>query len=146
MQLIDFEHAVDRYGSDLSRWPTDIQSPARALVADNDAARALLEDAALLDSALDAYEVDPPSAALDARLLALAPKAARPAAQSANWKRWFDLRGLSIAGASFACAVFGLVVGYQSVEWLQTEDVQADAFLTASAYNPDVSLWTGEDG
>lgn len=50
----EFEHLLDRHGADSSAWPAAAQRPAAALLAASATARANLEDARLLDSALDA--------------------------------------------------------------------------------------------
>lgn len=50
----EFEHLLDRHGADPSAWPAAAQRPAAALLAASATARANLEDARLLDVALDA--------------------------------------------------------------------------------------------
>jgi hypothetical protein len=94
-----FLHLLEAYGGDFRRWPAETRALAAAYAAqDADAASALAE-ARALDRALDAARHGAePSAALAARILAQAPRAAA-----------FDRRALF---ALAACAVFGVVIGY----------------------------------
>jgi len=63
MTYNQFEQALDRFGSDLDRWPPAMRAEAEALMAGNTRARQMLSEAARLDTLL-ADTVRP--AALDA--------------------------------------------------------------------------------
>ncbi len=142
-----FENALDLYGSDLSIWPESMAEDAQDLLTQSEKARQTLEDAVLLDTTLDAYTVEEPSAAFEARLLDLAPKAhtASEAGAGNALKSWFSLRWASAAAASLACAAFGFAVGLQSVDSIQTRK-DAEAFMTASISTYTDEFWTGEEG
>lgn len=73
-----FEEIIAAYGADPARWPDDERADAEALLASSDNARAILEDAARLDAALN--EARPPhaSSALMGRVLDSAKEANRP--------------------------------------------------------------------
>ena len=144
MTLNEFETCLDLYGSKPALWPAEKSKAAQALLATSSNARLLLADAAMLDNALSEYTVEEPDAAFEASLLDLAPKPAKQTSRRFRLSDIFNLRVLTMAGASFACATFGLVIGYQSVASLQTE-ADADAFLVASAsYSMDETFWAGE--
>lgn len=49
----EFGRAAELYGGDIERWPADIRARALMLIAHNDEARALLDEAATLDALLD---------------------------------------------------------------------------------------------
>lgn len=94
-----FLHLLEAYGGDLRRWPAETRAPAAAYAAQDAEAAAALAEARALDRALDAGRHGAePSAALAARVLAQAPRAAA-----------LDRRALF---ALAACAVFGIVIGY----------------------------------
>ncbi len=149
MTLDHFELCLDRYGSDLGRWPAEAADEASALLDTSEAARSLHQDALSLDDALNAYEVAPPSAALEAALLdlALPPASASAAKQQAGRKRglfdWFDLRIASTAAAGVFCAAVGFVIGLQSIDTIQTQ-TDAEAFLMASSSSLSADFWSGD--
>ena len=144
MKLEEFEDCLDLYGADLTRWPEAKAGAGHACLQSSELARIMLDDARQLDSALDDFRIALPTAAFEARLLDLSPVA--PAALPMRRKSgWLDLRIFSTAVASLACAAFGMVIGFQTVQSVQTE-VDADAFLTASATTLSTDFWSGEEG
>jgi hypothetical protein len=48
MTIVEFEDLLDRLGDDLSRWPAAQQAAGRALLAESEVARELLEEASVL--------------------------------------------------------------------------------------------------
>jgi len=65
----EFIHLRDAYGADLRRWPVEHRNAAAQFMTDNpDTAPTLLSAAKALDAHLDAYDVPPPSALLQARI------------------------------------------------------------------------------
>lgn len=148
MTLEQFEENLDLYGSDLSIWPDHLAQAADGLLKSSSAAQHALEDARLLDATLDAYTIDAPSAAFEASLLDLAPKASvSEQQQKGGIKSWFSLRLVTTATAALACAAFGFVIGIQSINSIQM-DKEADAFVSASLDGTSYTdeFWTGEEG
>ncbi len=68
MTLKRFHELLDAYGAEAGRWPEDERGAARALLGASEEARALLDEATLLDGALDALEAPAPSPALTAQI------------------------------------------------------------------------------
>ena len=112
---------AEAYGADLRRWPASERPFAEGLVATDPAARAALEEAAVLDGLLDASPCLTSSSALVARILAAAPKA-RDARAHLGRIFWF----IGAGWAAAACA--GVVAGVGLTTHL-TADEQADAIL-----------------
>lgn len=73
------------YGAAAERWPDDERDAALALIARSDAARAMRDTAAGLDSALDSLQPPSPSDTLDARLRRLSPPG-DPVAAAPRWR------------------------------------------------------------
>lgn len=119
-----FQELADAFGADLRRWPDlDRLAAERFLRAAPDEARAILDGAAELDAFLDQAASAAPSAALKARILALAPAAPRPL-----WRR--TSAWVSGAGLAAAC-VLGVMVGVNaSAAFLS--DPNMDTVLEAS--------------
>ncbi len=66
----DFTRLVETYGAKESRWPDEYRAQMQAFAADNaEAAKAVLEDEALLDTALDSVRAAPGTDMLKARIL-----------------------------------------------------------------------------
>lgn len=65
MSLADFEHLLEVYGSDRTRWPIAVRASAAACVASSAAARRLLSEAEALDALLLRSE-DPDKQAVSA--------------------------------------------------------------------------------
>lgn len=147
MTLERFEDLLDLYGPNLADWPEQHRSSAQELLASSETARDWLADANLMVSALDSYEVDAPSAQLEASLLDLAPKApARQVRRSEGFLSWIDLRIFSTAGAALACAAFGLVIGLNAIQPSETATDEADLFVTAALTTYDTNFWEGDEG
>ncbi|QPF93194.1 hypothetical protein [Bradyrhizobium commune] len=73
MDVTAFEELIDRLGEDLSLWPDEQRLAAEVLLAQSSAARALLEEARILRSALAAPPVRAPAGLAD-RIVAAAAK------------------------------------------------------------------------
>ena len=78
ISLERFAAIVDAYGASPMRWPADERGAAEALLAFSADARALLDEARMLDGVLAAAPVEVPSDALVARLMAARPRPATP--------------------------------------------------------------------
>jgi hypothetical protein len=78
ISLERFAAIVDAYGASPMRWPADERGAAEALLAISADARALLDEARMLDGVLAAAPVEVPSDALVARLMAARPRPATP--------------------------------------------------------------------
>lgn len=78
ISLERFAAIVDAYGASPMRWPADERGAAEALLAISADARALLDEARMLDGVLAAAPVEAPSDALVARLMAARPRPATP--------------------------------------------------------------------
>ena len=65
---------LDCYGADPRRWPQEEREPALVLLSRSAEARRYRDEVVRLDRALDLAPVEPPSAALAARVLAAAPR------------------------------------------------------------------------
>jgi hypothetical protein len=73
MDVTAFEELIDRLGEDVSLWPDEQRLAAEALLAQSSAARALLDEARILRSALAAPPVRAPAGLAD-RIVAAAAK------------------------------------------------------------------------
>lgn len=133
---------IAAYGAEPMGWPEDERDAARALLsADPDAYSQALDDARLIEEALNFEEVPEPSATLTESILAAAPSAPRSRTgllaglaamlfpQGARWP----------AGAALASLAMGLVGGYAYASTGIGYD-QAD-----SAYYAAFSFDSGED-
>lgn len=102
---------LDSYGADPTRWPADERVAALVLLQADPQARALREEAARLDAALDGWVIAAPSAGLAARVLASAP------APREHWLRrlWEDIGGWRLAAPAFAAS---LALGALLPYWL----------------------------
>lgn len=69
MTLERFQDALDTYGGDLSRWPDALARSAETLLSHEPAARALLQQAKLLDAALAPDELPAVESALTDRIM-----------------------------------------------------------------------------
>lgn len=79
MNMEQFEHALDRYGSDVSRWPPALRTEAARLVASDDGAGRRAAAAQQLEATLaDAVKPMPVDAALIGRIMAGIDGGARP--------------------------------------------------------------------
>lgn len=117
MNKSEFEHRLLLYGSHFERWPLDEAQAAQRLLSHDASARALLEEAQVLDLALTkAVASDTVGSALTARILAHIPR--RPwwhgLTRAPNWRvasAGAVLTGVAVAG--FAAGVF--VAGLSSL-------------------------------
>jgi len=119
-----FNTLAAAYGGDLRRWPEAERAAAEDFRRRQpEAARTMLEEAADLDFALDAWRVAAPSAALREAVLAAAPK---PRTRRRGLGLW-----LSGAGFAAAATVAGVVVGVAASN-AAVSDLRADALLSAT--------------
>lgn len=68
MTLTSFEQLIAIHGSDLKRWPSEQQLPARELLKESSAAKALLAEHSAVDALLDTITV-PSMAAMEKRIM-----------------------------------------------------------------------------
>ncbi|MEX2489850.1 MAG: hypothetical protein WD356_10040 [Pseudomonadales bacterium] len=73
MNMDRFEQLLSAYGANAGRWPDNDREQAMEFAATNSRARQLLDEAAILDEALDAWEVDPLQG-MKAKILARLPE------------------------------------------------------------------------
>ena len=145
MQIDQFEYLLNVHGAELSDWPEERREAARMLLAQSPEAQSLLAEARDLTSALDLYEVSPPDARFEARLLDLSPSPAASPQKTKRKRFAFDLRLISSAGIAFACAAFGLLAGFTASPPATTTD-NAEAFMSVAAANYDTAFWGGDEG
>ena len=146
MTLDRFEDLLDLYGPDFASWPRDDAASARALLNSSVDASIAHESALLLNASLNAYEIAPPSAAFEAKLLDLAPSSIAVVEKSNDdFLSWFSLKGLSIGATALACAAFGFTIGISSLNALHT-NANAEAFVTASYDSYSDESWYGDEG
>lgn len=120
VDLERFATIVEAYGAGPSAWPEDERDGALALLAESEEAVRLREEAAELDSKLDALPPLPVSSMLEQRVLRDAAVVAEPAE---SWwsalRRGFEVLwpfgpswqpGVALAGAAVAGIVFGLMI------------------------------------
>ena len=119
--LAAFQDLLDRHGARIETWPHALRRPALALCRRDPAARRLVVQAETLNTLLTQARVDPPDAALVARILATAPggPAAQPSRRPARWSRLTEALGLDVLGGGWRPALtlasallVGLWVGY----------------------------------
>jgi hypothetical protein len=127
MTLDRLRAIVDAYGADPARWPAAERAAGEALVAGSPSARALVADAAPLDTALDTLPALRPTPAMRTAVLAAAPRPPAPsfaARLREGWRELFgELGGWQTAGGILAAA---LVLGIVSGRML-SEGMSADA-------------------
>jgi hypothetical protein len=131
---------LDAYGADPGRWPDEQREAARQLLAGSAEARAYVQQAAVLDTLLDAAPLtvspglDP--AALAARIMRMP---ARVTAAATSWRFSFGWPNFATLAAA---AVFGLVIGWTDIQMSQGYAADADLLELLSpvavAENP---LW-----
>jgi len=145
-----FERLLATYGADLQRWPAAQRRAARALVAEDEAARLARDEAARLDALLDRFAPSaPPDAAarVAAALRALPPQGtgAEPALEPvAGWagalgELWWDLRAVPRIPSIVAVLLCGLVVGFASLGLTHLGGGHVD--LSALLFEPTPSDW-----
>ncbi len=119
-----FDYLADAYGGDLRRWPEAEREAARALIAADPRAAALLREADGLDALLDAAPRPAPSHALREAVIASAAGAGLKARRRGAIGPLAWLSGAGWAAAACAGVVFGI-----NLTSHMTADVQADAVL-----------------
>ena len=119
--LAAFQDLLDRHGAEIDTWPAALREPALTLYRQDPAVRKLVAEAEALGALLKRAEVDPPDAALIARILSTAPTgpAARPNGRIAPWSRVMEALGLDVLGSGWRPAmtlasalIVGLSIGY----------------------------------
>lgn len=149
MTFEKFETLAAAHGGALARWPRAERAAAERLLAQSDAARAALAEAAALDAVLDAAAPAPAmSARLTARILADAAECAapRPAAQTrrqGGWRAWLGRLSTAalIPAPACAAALFGLWLGYAAPEAI----AEAAELALGGEYSRDVAEMIDED-
>ena len=126
MRTISLERlrdVLDCYGADPAHWPAEEREAGLALLARSSEARRHRDDVAQLDRALDLAHVDPPSAALAARVLAAAQR------------RDPDRFGWLIALAAPLAAAAGLVSCLVHSSPPASQALDADTIAQLSTYS-----------
>ena len=126
MKIISLDRlrdVLDCYGADPARWPVEEREAGLALLARSPEARRYRDEVAHLDRALDMAEVEPPSTALAARVLAAAPR------------RDPDRYGWLIALAAPLAAAAGLVFWLVHAAPPTTQSLDTDAITQLSDYS-----------
>ncbi|HEV7734389.1 MAG TPA: hypothetical protein VGR62_19605 [Candidatus Binatia bacterium] len=144
MMTLDRLHALlDAHGAAPERWPDGERDAALALIAASPAARALQDDAALLDALLDDDVVEPPSAALVARIVAAAPAPARRRARVIRPTRWLVPLALAAGLALWFGRPVEQPVPAIPIAALGVYEVGSDELLALSDVEPlDTDAWT----
>ena len=130
MTMNEFEHALDRYGGDLKRWPETERSAAEALIATDAGAARLLAQEGRVDTVLRKLAQETPAdAAMVGRMVALIEKNGRHAERPLRPTR----RLAALAGAAMAASlVIGFVAGV-AVPASDGEDTLAGLMFGASS-------------
>jgi hypothetical protein len=131
---------LDAYGADPERWPDDQRTAARELLTNSAETRAYVQQAAVLDTLLDAAPMTAPpgldAAALAARIMRMPAPVTAPAT---SWRFSFGWPNFATLAAA---AVFGLVIGWTDIQMSQGFAADSDVLELLSpvtvAENP---LW-----
>jgi hypothetical protein len=132
MDLEEFETLALAWGADVALWPPARRAPARDLMAARPAeAKAVLQEADLLDRALDASTVPAPSLAVRARIIAAAP---RPLERFPSWRGWFGAAMAASCAAGALASLLAISLGvFPSHRTLSADPaVEAASLLHAS--------------
>ena len=145
MNLERFQDALDTYGGDLSRWPAALARSAEALLSQEPAARTLLQQAQILDTALEPDETPAADARLTDRIMQRVAEheAGLAGAADAETKRTNDrpwlLRLIWPVPRELAAVcvgtVAGLLVAMALMRYLPPSGNELDIFNLASASN-----------
>jgi len=131
LTLQRFEALLELHGSALERWPARDRDAASTLLASNDVARALLDEAQRLDAALASLPAAEPSAALRRAVAEIPLRHPQPPrALFGMTPAWFPFRsfGRALAVALLAISLGALLGLYGAdVEQAQVAQNQADA-------------------
>jgi hypothetical protein len=159
MTIGDFEHLLDVYGSDRTRWPVDARSGAGQLATRDRTARRLLGEAEALDRVLERAPL--PSlareSALADRIIAAAQRSPRivhieeahaPAAATGNVIRWPGVRAKSqwlrsdagrVAGLFAASLLCGIYFGLSNLAQGALENVAGITFASGASSGPTLA-------
>jgi len=136
LTLKRFATLAASYGADLDRWPEDIRGEANELLAASPEARALLEQARTLDTALvgnAVWQLGEQEAALVRLRIGVASRIADTAglkpAQRPSWR--LDLRWLGMAAGSGLAVAAGLAIGVLDVPAASSPDIVQIMFQPA---------------
>jgi hypothetical protein len=141
MDMKRFQDLADAYGGDLARWPAADRFDARRLAAQDPAARTVLAASDALDKALQDWTVEPPSAALKARVERLLEDDGRQAVLAPRRRRGPALKGVRVwlSGAGLATAgLLGVFCGtaLSSAATAEMRDQAILATATSDALGP----------
>jgi hypothetical protein len=132
-----FTHLLDVYGGRLERWPEEERRAARTLLARSADARARAAAAGRLDALLDQIADPAPSAALVARVLAMAParSAVRKPPVRQPWRVMITVTGGAAIAASLAFWLLrspapGTPLGASAIAQLGVLDTPTDVLLS----------------
>jgi len=121
MDIREFEDCLDRFGSDLSDWPSAEREAGKALLEQSAAARDLLAESDLLKAALSAPATRAPAGLADRIVLQAVESVVRPIPAVEKPTMRSRLAGIfalalrpSPALVLPACFVLGLLVGFFS--------------------------------
>lgn len=117
LTLTRFAELADAYGGVISRWPEQHRDVAMAMAAQA-AAREILENASVLDGALDTWRVLPPPLLLRDRVIGSAPVPARKLINRA--RLWWS-------GVGIAAALAGATAGTAAVAFAAPVDAASDS-------------------
>lgn len=113
----EFETALDRWGADLTRWPSDEARRARAYLGGAADARVMLQAAERLDTFLDTLQRHEPPAGLAARIAARTP--ARGTAE--RLLAWFSGPLWRPVAVALTLMVGGFLAGTMTTSALDSE-------------------------
>lgn len=114
LTLARFQVLADAYGGVVARWPEEYRESAAAMAQHADA-RDILGHALVLDEALDAWRVEPPTLSLQERVTAIAPVKVERIVMSA--KLWWSGLGIAaaLAGAAAGTAAIAITAPVDAV-------------------------------
>ena len=120
MNLDRFRGLLDAYGAEAGRWPEEDRDAANALLGASQDARALLNEATVLDGALDALEAPAPSPALTEQIEGLVHEprdaAAAPRMRPSLGQRLRAWRAAWRPAVLAASGALGLAVGLAAAQ------------------------------
>ncbi|MCC8400288.1 hypothetical protein LJ655_00025 [Paraburkholderia sp. MMS20-SJTN17] len=133
-----FHQIVAAYGADARRWPEREREAAQAWArAHRVEADAVLSDAADLDAWLGVDHIEPPSLALQRRIIDAAPSRRR----AARWRLWWS--GAAVAGVGLIGGVAGALAVSFFVLTETAPVVHEPSYLTSS-FGGTTTDWSGE--
>lgn len=136
----DLEDLLDRHGADSTRWPSRYQLPAALLLERSATARSLLDDARLLQDALQALPTPTTPPGLYARIVANAQP--RP-----GWLDWLTTSAWRPASLACLPLLLGFVIGSGLADdTTDLEDSVLVAFADADFEDYELPAGAGEAG